>query len=264
MTTRDEARRGSADLHAGIVRPIATGEPAPGLPERLYAARERKGVDRSRAERDTKIRARYLEALERGDWPALPGAVYTKGFLRNYALYLGLDPEQVLRDWRRERSDGRDDREREPIVVPRALTAPRPGLTFSPRVLWAALLTVGVIAFAVYMGLQVLRFARPPSLAVSDPAVAVSTVDDSATRYVLQGTSIAGATISIATPGRDQPYRVSAGPDGAWSVEVDLRRGRNQFDISAVDPETHKTSETVAQLFITVPLLEPPRPTSRT
>ena len=66
------------------------------LPERLYAARERKGVDLYRAERDTKIRARYLGALERGDYRELPGAVYTKGFLRNYALYLGLDPEEVL------------------------------------------------------------------------------------------------------------------------------------------------------------------------
>ena len=35
-----------------------------------------------------------------------PGDVYTKGFLRNYALYLGLDPEEVVAQWRRERGDG--------------------------------------------------------------------------------------------------------------------------------------------------------------
>ena len=55
------------------------------LPERLYAARERKGVDLYRAERDTKIRARYLAALEQGEYGELQGDVYTKGFLRNYA-----------------------------------------------------------------------------------------------------------------------------------------------------------------------------------
>ena len=60
--------------------------PALTLPERLYAARERKGVDLYRAERDTKIRARYLAALERGEYGELQGDVYTKGFLRNYAL----------------------------------------------------------------------------------------------------------------------------------------------------------------------------------
>ena len=57
-------------------------------------------MDLYRAERDTKIRARYLGALERGDYKELPGAVYTKGFLRNYALYLGLDPDDVLLQWR--------------------------------------------------------------------------------------------------------------------------------------------------------------------
>lgn len=261
MTARDEARGGSSEIHAGIGRAAIADHPAPGLSQRLLAARERKSVDLFRAERDTKIRARYLEALEQGDWRALPGAVYTKGFLRNYALYLGLDPEEVLREWRRERGDVR---EAEPIVVPRALPAPRQGLAFSPGIVWAALLTVGVIAFAVYVGLQVLRFARPPTLTVSDPAVAVLTLEGSASTYVLQGTSIPGATISITTPGRDQPYRVSTGPDGSWRVEVDLRRGRNQFTISAVDPETHKTSETAAQRFITVPFVEPPNPPRQT
>jgi hypothetical protein len=91
MTTRDEVRRSRAEARDGD-RAYAT-EAGPSLPERLVAARERKGVDIYRAERDTKIRARYLEALEHGDYRELPGAVYTKGFLRNYALYLGLDPE---------------------------------------------------------------------------------------------------------------------------------------------------------------------------
>ncbi|MEX2011303.1 MAG: helix-turn-helix transcriptional regulator [Chloroflexota bacterium] len=229
-----------------VTDPLATG-----LPRRLHAARERKGVDLHRAERDTKIRARYLEALERGDWRALPSAVYTKGFLRNYALYLGLDPAEVLRDWRRDRGNAR---ETEPILGPRALTVPRPRFALSAGVVWAVLLAAAVIAFGVYLGIQVLRFARPPTLSVSDPAAAVSTVEGSATTFVLRGTSIPGATISVATPGQEQPLRVAAGPDGSWSVEVDLRRGRNQFDVSAVDPDTELASDTVAHLVITVPV----------
>jgi cytoskeletal protein RodZ len=222
---------------------------AAGLPRRLHAARARKGVDLHRAERDTKIRARYLEALERGDWRALPGAVYTKGFLRNYAVYLGLDPEEVLRDWRHDRGAAR---EAEPILGPRALAIPRPRPTLSAGAVWAALLAAAVIIFGVYLGIQVLRFARPPTLSIANPAVAVSTVGESARMYVLRGTSVAGATISVGTPGREQPYRVTTSPDGSWSVEVDLRRGRNQFDVSAVDPGTRMVSETVAHLFITV------------
>jgi cytoskeletal protein RodZ len=253
VTAWDEARRGASDLSARPGRTSGSADAAAGLGQRLYAARERKNVELRRAERDTKIRARHLAALERGDWRALPGAVYTKGFLRNYAEYLGLDPEEVVRDWRREA----DVRESQPIVVPRALPAPRQGLHFSRSILWAALLTVVVIAFAAYLGVQALRFARPPTLSVSDPAAAVSTVDESASTYVLRGSSTAGATISVATPGRERPYRVSAGPDGAWSVEVELRRGRNQFTITALDPETRKMSDTAAQRFITVPFVVP-------
>jgi hypothetical protein len=94
MTTREQLRRAVSGDRAESGREATTTEPTPSLPERLYAAREHKGVDLYRAERDTKIRARYLGALERGDYKELPGAVYTKGFLRNYALYLGLDPDR--------------------------------------------------------------------------------------------------------------------------------------------------------------------------
>jgi cytoskeletal protein RodZ len=252
MTTRDQARRRPGDpaRAADASRPAVTAVAAPLLPERLLAARERKGVDLYRAERDTKIRARYLAALERGDWRELPGAVYTKGFLRNYAQYLGLDPDEILLQWRGERGD---DRPSEPvIVVPRPIQAPARGFTFSPGIIVALLLVVGVIAFAAYLGLQLLRFAKPPTIAVTDPAQAVVEVDESATSYTLRGTSGPGMTVAITTPGQD-PVRTTVQPDGTWSVDVELRRGRNQFDITATDPETGKQAEQPARVFITVP-----------
>ena len=257
MTTREQLKRAVGVDRSDASRG-ATAEPAPTLPERLYAARERKGVDLYRAERDTKIRARYLGALERGDYKELPGAVYTKGFLRNYALYLGLDPDDVLVQWRRERGDGK---EAPPVIVaPRPLAAPRQGLTFSPGLVVAALLTVVILAFGAYLAVQVLRFAKPPTIAVTQPTTAVIDVDDSTTTYTLKGTSLPGATVSIATPGRD-PLLITAASDGEWATEVDLRRGRNQFDVSAVDPDTGKRSEETVHLFITVPFLVIEAPT---
>src|SRR5829696_716136 len=165
MTARDHARRSSERFGAGT-HPDAA-ETGPGLPDRLAGARERKGVDLVRAERDTKIRVRYLAALERGDYRELPGAVYTKGFLRNYALYLGLDPDDVLLQWRRERGDPREPQA--VITVPRPIATPRKGLTFSPSLVVFALLTVAVLVFAGYLGVQLLRFAKPPTIAVTDP-----------------------------------------------------------------------------------------------
>ena len=256
MTTRDHARR--AAQRFGVDRPDPV-DPGPSLPDRLTAARERKGVDLVRAERDTKIRVRYLSALESGDYRDLPGAVYTKGFLRNYAIYLGLDPEDVLRQWRRERGEATAP---EPAIVPpRPLDEPARPLNFSPSVVVAALLTAGVVLFFVYLGAQLLRYSRPPDLTVTNPAQAVIDVDESTTSYRLAGTSTAGATISILTPGQEEPYRTTAQSNGDWSIQVDLRRGQNRFEISAVNPETGKQAETPRTVVITVPFLVIQAPT---
>ncbi|HYM85046.1 MAG TPA: helix-turn-helix domain-containing protein [Candidatus Dormibacteraeota bacterium] len=246
----EEARaRARRFIHRGQPQPAP---PEHALPDRLVQARERKGVDLYRAERDTKIRARYLAALERGDYRELPGVVYTRGFLRNYATYLGLDADEVLRQWHDERGDSAPLPK---LTVPKPLLEPRRGLTFSPGVVVAALLTVAVLAFVGYIAIQLLRFAKPPMVAVTSPATAVIEVDDTTTQYTIAGTATAGATIEITTPGRDQPYRVSASPDGTWSVSVDLRRGKNEFQITARDPETGKNADQPVARVISVPFL---------
>src|SRR6187397_2614190 len=154
MTTREQLKRAVGIDRSDAGRGV-TADPTPSLPERLYAARERKGVDLYRAERETKIRARYLGALERGDYRDLPGAVYAKGFLRNYAVYLGLDPDDVLIQWRLERGKARDPA---PVIaVPRPLAPPRQGFTFSRGMIVVALLAIVVIGFGAYLGVQVLR-----------------------------------------------------------------------------------------------------------
>ena len=259
MTTRDHARRSSELASRGRADRLELSSAGPSLPERLAAARERKGVDLSRAERDTKIRSRYLAALERGDYRDLPGTVYTKGFLRNYATYLGLDAEDVLRQWRRERGDQHGP---EPLVVPpRPIAEPPRPLTFSPSILVAALMALGVAAFGVYLAVQLLRYAKPPELTVTSPATAVLDVEDGVSSYDLEGMSTAGATIEITTAGQTQPYRTTALADGTWRIQVDLRRGKNEFQITAKNPDTAKVTDTPRTVVITVPFLVIAAPT---
>ena len=66
------------------------------LGETLRQARLDKGVSLADAARDTRIRRGYLEALEAEDPAALPPAVYTRGFLRSYAEYLGLNAPAMV------------------------------------------------------------------------------------------------------------------------------------------------------------------------
>jgi cytoskeletal protein RodZ len=61
----------------------------------LRQRREELGIDLEQVEADTRIRARYVEALEDEDFDALPDPVVGRGFLRNYAAYLDLDPQEA-------------------------------------------------------------------------------------------------------------------------------------------------------------------------
>lgn len=67
---------------------------------RLRAAREAKGISLEVAEDETKIRRRYLEALENGRADDIPGEVYLKGFLRTYGNFLGLDGPGLVEEYK--------------------------------------------------------------------------------------------------------------------------------------------------------------------
>src|SRR4051812_50134760 len=63
----------------------------------LSRARRARGLTLEDAERDTHVSRRYLNALELEDFSVFPAPVYARGFLRTYARYLGLNPEELLR-----------------------------------------------------------------------------------------------------------------------------------------------------------------------
>ncbi|MGQ9512578.1 helix-turn-helix domain-containing protein [Thermodesulfitimonas sp.] len=70
-----------------------------GIGEALRAAREAKGITIATAGEETKIRAKFLEALESEAFSVLPGRVYAKAFLRTYARYLGLDDAALAQEF---------------------------------------------------------------------------------------------------------------------------------------------------------------------
>jgi cytoskeleton protein RodZ len=66
----------------------------------LRKARTDRGIELSEVERATKIRAKFLEAMEDDHWEALPARAYARGFLDIYARYLGLDRDALLDQYR--------------------------------------------------------------------------------------------------------------------------------------------------------------------
>jgi cytoskeletal protein RodZ len=72
----------------------------PEIGETLRETRMRRHIDMSEVEAATKIRAKYLRALENEEWDLLPGPTFVKTFLRTYAEYLGLDPRSLVEEYR--------------------------------------------------------------------------------------------------------------------------------------------------------------------
>src|SRR5437773_4038673 len=66
----------------------------------LRETRIREKIDITAVEEATKIRAKYLRALENEEWGLLPGPAYVKSFLRTYAEFLGVDAHMLVEEYR--------------------------------------------------------------------------------------------------------------------------------------------------------------------
>ena len=97
--------------------------PSDAIGHLLREAREKKGLTFEEAEKATRIRARFLAALEEDDFAALPSATQARGFLNLYAAFLGLQAEQVT-DW--YDAQRKKPRRAGPIPAPRPKAQPPP------------------------------------------------------------------------------------------------------------------------------------------
>jgi cytoskeleton protein RodZ len=114
----------------------------------LREARMRQRIDISEIESETKIRAKYLRALENEEWDLLPGPTYVKSFLRTYAEALGLDGKLLIEEYKL-RHERLSDVEMQPIRPPGAREPRRRRRAGSGRG-WAVLAVVVLILGGLY------------------------------------------------------------------------------------------------------------------
>jgi cytoskeleton protein RodZ len=125
----------------------------PSIGETLREARMRQRLDIADVEQRTKIRAKYLRALENEEFGMLPGPTFVKTFLRTYAEMLGLDPHVLVEEYRAN-YEGEDELELQPLGPPSAMGRDRGrrGPSLGPGVL-ALLVLVAVVGALVVIGL---------------------------------------------------------------------------------------------------------------
>jgi hypothetical protein len=122
----------------------------------LRRERERLGLSLAQAEADTRIRARYLAALEEARFDDLPEEAYVRGFLRSYATYLGLDGAGVLAAYR------------ERVQVPEPAIAPKP-VGRSPRRRATPLFLAAAVAVLAAVALGAWQLDAEPQEAPRTP-----------------------------------------------------------------------------------------------
>src|SRR5918912_4415571 len=116
----------------------------------LREARLRQGLDFPELEQATKIRGKYIRALEDEQFDLLPAQTYVKGFLRNYAEYLGLDGQLYVDEFNSRYVVG----DEEPLARPSRSAQRRP-----PRV-QSRVVLLTLLGIALVTGLVIVAWTR--------------------------------------------------------------------------------------------------------
>ena len=193
------------------------------LAEQLKAVRRTSRLTFEQIARETKIPRKYLKALEDGKYEELPAEVYVRGFLENYAKFLGFPEDEVLTQYKRER--GISGRQSPELSLPKR-SVERPRLTITPRTMGLAAAAVLLFSVVGYLVSQITGFASPPDLEVIAPLADVRTDDD---RVEVRGRTESDAQVFI----NNQP--IPTDTDGSFNETVTLPAGTNSLRIVARD-----------------------------
>jgi hypothetical protein len=188
-----------------------------GIGASLREARIQRGVTLEAAEAATRIRTRYLEAVEDERWDELPAEAYAKGFLRTYAAFLELDPQQYLAEFRARR------REVEEPIAPRR-TPPYESRGVPVAVVAAA---AAVVAVVLALGAWKLAGDPPETAAVPEAAPAVTAERAAVAPPVVPAASREPARPLLLSAAQESWLEVRLrGPRGKLVWTGTLRRGR--------------------------------------
>ena len=229
-------------------------KPHRSLGEILKTARKKKELTLEQAEEETKVRARYLEALEDGRYELLPASVYTVGFLAKYADFLGLKKDELIQQFGSERGKGYNHAK---IMVERRIREPLFSVT--PKLLMICGIVLVLVLVLGYIFFSVRSFMSPPNLAISSPSADQVITEE---KVQIIGKTDEGVTLMI------NGENVPTDDKGNFTQSVKLHPGLNSFEVRSINglkKENVKLIKVLAEIpGVQMPtdtnLLNPPAP----
>ncbi len=196
----------------------------------LKEAREEKAIGLDEVARETKIRKPHLVAIEKDDYQTSTSETTTKGFIRNYAQFLGLKPERLVAIFKR---DYRKSQEQKPVFPSRKDLNKQ--FKWSPKKTLILIVTLFVLGFLIYLGYQYQGLLGRPSLEITTPLDNQTVTKE---EIVIKGKTDSDNSVSISgnlTQLNDQ---------GEFSYRLKLTSGENKIVIEATNRLGRKSRQT--------------------
>jgi cytoskeletal protein RodZ len=190
---------------------------------RIRKSRVNQGIALRDLAHELKITDKILEALEQSDFSKLPAPVYVRGFVKMCAEYLGLDGDELARDFLSELHSAQEKTEQK--ITPQQLRSfHRPFFVITPRVTTIAVgVLIVLIAFG-YLFFEVRGFTRAPSLTLSSP---LNNAKIESNNVLVKGKTDATAEVKI------NGEKIFVKSDGTFEENVGIGSGVNKISVSA-------------------------------
>lgn len=200
--------------------------------EILKKVRIEKKLDFEDIETATKIRKKFLIALEENDWNKMPSLPYIKGFIRSYSSYLGLKPDEMVAIFRRHFQEQEKNR-----LLPSGLAHPlnEPMLRFSPQIGLIGILIAFLILFFGYLFFQYTSYTNPPNLVITKPLEGEIL---NSNKISLAGKTDADAVVSV------NNQKVALSVNGEFTTTLLLSPGVNSILIESTSKYGKKKTAT--------------------
>lgn len=195
----------------------------------LQEARLARKLDVEEVAKITKIRPQFIRWLEADDYSRLPNATVTKGFIRNYGQFLGLNANHLLAVFRRDFAENLQGQ-----IVPRGMVEPvTKSSIWTPKSTVIAIVVFLFTVFLGYLAYQYYLLTGPPALVVSSPPARLTTTQNTVEIY---GRTDPEATISV----NNQLVALEKG--GQFFVRIPLVAGTNQITVTAANKSGKTTT----------------------
>ena len=209
------------------------------LGERLKLSRTRKEKTLLDAEEATKVRARYLEALESDSFENLPASVYAIGFLERYCDFLHLPKSKYLIEFKRSLATWQS-MQKQPLSPRRSVREQK--IIITPKIIFGFTATLVVTVMVGYIWIQLLNLTAPPKLEIITPKEETKVAID---KIEITGKTDPGATIEI------NHQKIAQDKEGNFKETVALDNGINTLEVVAINRFQKQSTKTVQVLRTT-------------